>query len=267
MSLAMAGLRVEEIPSFSKLDQPIIVSVEAAIGCGKSTFVDLATKHFGHAIVTVQEPVEEWIKVNGKDGCNILETFYSAMERWSFSFQHYVLITQVNVLEEAVKTLRQEGRLQNTIIFMERSHTAAKPLFGELLNEAGNMTGEEWGMYTEWYDYALDHAPKVCGHVYLKAREETMTARIQARQRGEESGSVDPEYTQKLIAKHEKFMHAQRTKGIPVLELDAEPDFRKEGEEQKKVMDALATFFDELRVKYLCEQPVGAEEPLIASSG
>jgi deoxyadenosine/deoxycytidine kinase len=51
----------------------------------------------------MREPIEKWTKPD-KDGVSILEKFYKDKEKYTFSFQVYVLLTII----DAVKDIENE---------------------------------------------------------------------------------------------------------------------------------------------------------------
>jgi deoxyadenosine/deoxycytidine kinase len=51
----------------------------------------------------MREPIEKWTKPD-KDGVSILEKFYKDKEKYTFSFQVYVLLTIIDAVKDIVKT-------------------------------------------------------------------------------------------------------------------------------------------------------------------
>ena len=182
--------------------RPIIVSVEAAIGTGKSSLLRLLERTLGAEgrLLVVQEPVEEWQKVGGKH--NLLEAYYSNQERYAFSFQANCVLSRIRKLQEVLKTAPQE----TDVIVLERCWASDRNTFGEMLRRHDKISPLEWALYEEWYDFAVENAPFIDGHVYLEAKTETCMARLRRRDRAEEVG-VTEEYQRDLIECHETWLH------------------------------------------------------------
>lgn len=221
--------------------QPIIVSVEAAIASGKSTLLERLKKHFGQTVYIIPEPVELWQAIGGKQENNILRRFYDDQKRWSYAFQSYVFLTRVRAVEEAIAKLRAEGRLETTVIVVERSYYSDKETFGRMLRESGDLNDVEWEMYTTWWNILVAKAPKFTGHVYMRTSLDTVMKRLKIRNRGEEEG-LPREYQEQLIAKHEEWV-VQRQRKVPICIVDADKDFKSTPEEWDEVAFQLSQFF------------------------
>eukprot|EP00397_Hematodinium_sp_SG-2012_P001825 GEMP01001830.1.p2 GENE.GEMP01001830.1~~GEMP01001830.1.p2 ORF type:complete len:259 (-),score=54.77 GEMP01001830.1:1377-2153(-) len=229
-----------------KISRPLIVSVEAAIASGKSTLLNLVGDRMGNDVYVVQEPVMEWQKIEGAEEHNLLDLFYKDMDRWAFSFQAYVLFTIIRSVQNAVDVLEKEGRLDDTVILVERSYDTSKETFARMLHESGHIGEHEWSMYKGWYDWMVEKAPPFSGSIYMRAELETVMERLDKRNRGEESG-ITPEYQARLIQRHEDWVDEQLEKGASVLILDAEADFLSNEDALDLILGQITEFFEELR--------------------
>ena len=63
-----------------------LFTVEGNIGSGKSTFMNVLKEHLKHIngvpVVFVEEPVDEWLTIQSKDGKSMIELFYSNKEKY-----------------------------------------------------------------------------------------------------------------------------------------------------------------------------------------
>jgi deoxycitidine kinase/deoxyguanosine kinase len=66
----------------------IIISLEGNVGAGKSTLFNLIQKTFPDAYY-LREPLEAWQAINNNPELNILEKYYTDINRWAFTFQIY----------------------------------------------------------------------------------------------------------------------------------------------------------------------------------
>ena len=185
-------------PSTSDRPRPLIVSVEAAIGTGKSTLLRLLAEeepswHF------VQEPVDIWQAVDGK--FNLLEAFYKDPARYSFSFQTYCVLSRIQAVETALATCPAGTK----VMIVERSWFSDRHTFARMLIDSQKMSPMEAALYEQWYSFACKNGPKFNGHLYLEANAATCMTRLKRRGRSEET-AVTVEYQRDLIAHHESWL-------------------------------------------------------------
>ncbi len=77
-----------------------IVSIEGNIGSGKSTVVNTLCEYFNGResngnVYFLEEPVNEWVKIQDLEGKNIIEKFYEDQDKYSFSFQMMAYISRL----------------------------------------------------------------------------------------------------------------------------------------------------------------------------
>ena len=97
------------------------IFLEGNIGSGKSTLVRILKDYFQSInseiqIEVLQEPVDDWIQMQDKEGKNLLEYFYEDQKRWSYSFQMNAFITRSKRLMEKMNSYNSQGN-----VLMERS--------------------------------------------------------------------------------------------------------------------------------------------------
>lgn len=68
------------------------IIVEGNIGAGKTTFLNHLLRYANAEILF--EPLEKWRDLNG---FNLLQKMYENVEKWSFPFQSYALLTQLQL--------------------------------------------------------------------------------------------------------------------------------------------------------------------------
>ena len=72
--------------------------IEGNIGSGKSTILKLL--QLAQNVEVIQEPVYMWLSIKDDDNKNLLEHFYSDMDRYSYMFQTMVFKTRIQSLEK-----------------------------------------------------------------------------------------------------------------------------------------------------------------------
>jgi deoxyadenosine/deoxycytidine kinase len=220
---------------------PIIISIEAAIGTGKSSLLRLLERTLGRdkKWVVVQEPVEQWQKIGGKH--NLLAAYYDNQERFAFSFQTNCVLSRIRALQDVLRTTPSETE----VIVLERCWASDRNTFGEMLRRDKKISELEWALYEEWYRFAVENAPFIDGHVYLDADTETCMDRLRKRDRTEETG-VTESYQRALIQCHEQWLDT-----LPVQErvcrLEVNQEFISDSDNSKRIVDSVASFIEQLQ--------------------
>jgi deoxyadenosine/deoxycytidine kinase len=230
--------------SSAKEHQPqraVIVSFDGNIGSGKSTtgieyeqyikarmrkasdaaeVTDTAEatpvfptiKSFKDEICFLDEPVDEWNKVCDKDGVNILTNLYKDIRANAFKFQMMAYISRLALLRNAIKNPKVK------LIITERSVETDRNVFAKMLYDVGDISHEEFQIYTMWFDEFLTDV-QLSGIVYIHASPSVCIDRIKQRSRPGEI--IQSEYIQRCHEYHENWIH---TKKCPLLELPANED-------------------------------------------
>lgn len=201
----------------SKSTKTIIV--EGNIGVGKSTFLKYMAQ-FGNVEV-VPEPIEKWIDLNEH---NLLEYMYKDPEKWSYTFQNYALLTQ---LENHLRACEKDVKI------MERSIYSTRYCFGRALLYDKKIDRVSFQVFSKWFEYAKKRIEnQVDLIIYLRASPEIVYDRIVKRNRAEEKG-IPFQYVSRLHEFHEFWLYNNKRNkinneslpvtdnGIPIFVLDA----------------------------------------------
>ena len=184
---------------------PKIFFIEGNIGSGKSTFLkNLEKYNLLTNVQFIQEPVNEWKETKDKDGINILEHFYSDMNRHCYTFQSFAFISRINQLDQIDDT--------KSYVFIERSVFCDKNVFARSCYETKIMSDIEWKIYNKWFDWMVQKYKEIFDRshiIYLATSPETAMKRINKRGREEET-TITLEYIDMLNKKHEEWLGEEK---------------------------------------------------------
>ena len=221
-----------------------IVSIEGNIGSGKSTLLENLRKYYGNNshIIFLKEPVDDWEKIQDKQGNTILKKFYSDQEKYSFPFQMMAYISRLKILRDTFLQIEKEKdrllenkfnsmlvcyknaiiknetdiknhvnlEMPTYILITERSLYTDKHVFAKMLFEQGKIEDVCYQIYLNWFeefakDYPINYS------VYVKTNPENCYKRVHKRARdGEEL--IPLSYLQECHNYHEVFL--DETSGI-----------------------------------------------------
>lgn len=218
--------------SQSQYIPPVIVSFDGNIGSGKSTTCYEYERYlkngmnagnapppifptitsFEEEVCFVDEPVALWSQICDKDGVNILTNLYKDIRANAFKFQMMAYISRLSLLRKAVKNPKIK------LIITERSVETDRNVFAKMLYDAGDISHDEFQIYTMWFDEFLTDVP-LSGMVYINASPSVCMERISKRARVGET--IQADYIQRCHDYHETWI---RTKTCPLLELSADED-------------------------------------------
>ena len=185
--------------------------IEGNIGSGKSTLLQYLQKL--DQVEVIPEPVDVWINIKDSEGKNLLDHFYSDMERYSYMFQAMVFKTRIQSTD-----VPQEKNIR----FSERSIWTDRYVFGKLCIENNKMNSIEKECYQYWFDWLENKfKPKPVGIIYVRCSPEKCMERIHKRGRSVEN-NISLDYLKKLHNSHEEWL--QNWKETPVIILDNEKD-------------------------------------------
>lgn len=199
------------------------VSVEGAIGGGKTTFIETVVPliETPKRITVIPEPVEKW------EQSGILER--------SYTDPHFKFPAQCYFFTSRIKTFREKF-VRGTLHVSERSPFSDK-LFWDI-----NCTNDQelyqlyMDMWEEWQNLLPIKNPSL--FIYLKASTQTCVNRMVERNRSAEK-TVDVEYQKKLVEKHNQIFDGsvKMPNGtvVPCLVIDSECNFRDDPEEAKRI--------------------------------
>jgi deoxyadenosine/deoxycytidine kinase len=173
------------------------VAVEGVIGVGKTTLVRLLCKDFN------AEPLLEVFEENP-----FLSDFYSDRARYAFQTQIFFLLSRYRQQHEVISRALAREVLISDYTFAKDS------LFAHL-----NLSGDELAVYDKLHSALAEKIPKPDLLVYLRARLDTLMARIAARDRPYER-SMDRSYIDSLRLAYDGFVAAYSE--CPVLAIDTD---------------------------------------------
>jgi len=185
--------------------------IEGNIGSGKSTLLKKLNELPNTEII--QEPVDKWLEIKDNNNKNLLDYFYTDMERNSYMFQTMVFKTRVESLDKPQ---------EKDIRFSERSIWTDRYVFGKMCLEDEKMNSIETSCYKYWFDFLENKFnPNPTGIIYIRCSPEKCLERINNRGRNEET-KIKLEYLQKLHNYHEEWF--DNWKKTPILIIDNEED-------------------------------------------
>jgi len=171
------------------METPIIVSIEANIGAGKSTVLQKLQSVLDPKYTTcIQEPIHYW--ENFRDPASnhsLLELYYSNPEKYAFSLQTMIYSSLSRILQETIENTRTS--LYKPMLITERSLQSSSGIFAKMLYNSGIMTPIEYQVYQN----CVANQPRpldVC--IYLRTEPEVCYERVHHRNRqGEQRISLD----------------------------------------------------------------------------
>ncbi len=207
------------------MDQQIIF-IEGNIGSGKTTFLRRLSELVKDSQV-IYEPLDMWKSLTDSNGKNILEHFYTDMERHSYAFQSVAFLSRTQSL--------QKINPKKKYIFVERSIHSDKEIFAKNCFKQGTMPEIHYNLYIEWFKWMENILDlKNTSHVYLRCEPEISYQRLQKRSRDEEK-SVELSYLKDIHNCHEEWL----MKDKDTIVLDASKSFNVNDEEMKKMIAKL----------------------------
>lgn len=211
-----------------------IIFIEGNVGAGKSTLCSFLKNRPDCQVIL--EPVDIW-KETCDDKQNILQYYFDDQQRYSYTFQSYVLLTRLNKL--------QHLDFSKKYIFIERSIYSDKFVFAQNLYDTKRMNNMEWVLYCNWFEYMKLSFQKILRntpqhYVYLSCSSDLCFKRIQERKRKEEAG-IKHAYIKQLGDKHEEWLLGCK---IPLLKIDASKNFRDNENILEEVINKILDFVE-----------------------
>ncbi len=219
--------------------QPTLIVINSAIAGGKSELIRVIKENLpeisGRKVVFIDERLDLVTNINGD---NLLEKFYKDMGRWAFTLQFFFMTVRVEYVQEIIKTHGNDA-----IYIMERDWFADKKCFAETLHENGKMSESEWYAYLHLFNRQIStpDVPKITAYVFIDCSLETHMKRLLLRGRKEET-DITSDYELSLIKKHREIETDYKSRGIPLLSINGEQNFKDSGEEQKNVLKEIEDF-------------------------
>lgn len=185
-----------------------IISIEGNIGSGKSTLLENLKKYFSknEFVIFLNEPVDEWVKIQDEHGTTILEKFYGDQEKYAFPFQMMAYVSRLKILRETLKEMNKKFQNKQFVIITERSLFTDKMVFAKMLYDTGKIEYINYQIYLSWFDTFSEefHVDKV---VYVKTSPEICFQRIGKRSREGES-NIPLDYLVSCSTYHDEMLDA-----------------------------------------------------------
>ena len=214
------------------MSQPLLISIEGIISCGKSSLVEKCLVPFlkekGYTVYLIKEPVKKW------EESGLLARFYADPKRYAYHFQSKVCHDLIKEVENIYKKWQKEFictpqpttlspmleqnclatlsptaaaphdvRLAEKVIFISERSVISNSIFARMLAEDGTMDSLEYDHYLECWEMwtrLLPIWPSL--FIYLKPDLELCMQRLKERNR--EGENVPKEYQQKLSEHHDQ---------------------------------------------------------------
>ena len=189
-----------------------MIVIEGVVGVGKSSLMRILAKQ---GYTEFEEPVVD---------NPILDKFYHDRVRYSFPLQVFFLNKRFEHIKKAKDVVSA---------VMDRS-IYGDAIFARMLNLNGEMSDEEFGIYSELLENMLEHvqAPKLM--VYLEIGVDEAMKRIQKRGRDYEL-IVERDYWEKLNKEYHDYFNQYTLSPILTINVD-NIDFENNPEDQAYVL-------------------------------
>ena len=233
------------------MEQLKLISIEGNIGVGKSTFTTLLQQKINRTFL-VPEPVDLWLNIKGKindkvngetnQEINILQLFYSDIERWSYTFQNMAYITRSMLIEDSIKNKLNNNDNDNIkYIFLDRSLGTDRNVFEKMLYDDGKINEIEHKCYELWCNFYDRYVRTNVSNktIYLRCDPSTSFERIKKRGRTEEK-NISLEYLQKLHEYHDSWL----LNNSDVLIIDCNKDFVLDIDYQNDIINKVELYIN-----------------------
>lgn len=180
------------------MTRPILVSIEANIGAGKSTILQNLQETMDTTYTTcIEEPVDVWSTYKDPTtGRSLLDLYYTNPPKYAFPLQTMIYNSLMRILYQTIDST------PTPIIITERSLQSSSGIFAKMLSDSGIMSPIEYQVYTT--SVACDPIPlDVC--IYLRTEPEICYERIRHRNRQGEQ-KIEMEYLRKCHSAHEAWI-------------------------------------------------------------
>ncbi len=194
------------------------IAVAGNIGSGKSSLVTFLKENY------VAEPFFE-----PNDDNPFLPLFYEDMETWAFHSQMHFLTHKFKIHADLANT--------NGTVIQDRTIFEDAEIFAAYHYESGNISEDEWAMYTELYRTIcrMIRPPDVM--IYLKCSMPTLRRRIKQRGRSMEQ-SIPTSYLKKLEGLYGQWLASY--KASPVITIETgKIDYVTDWVDRVEVMEAI----------------------------
>ena len=217
----------------TKITKNNTISIEAGIGVGKTTLLNLLGKNDSKYNI-ILEPLKDWTDVYCDDeNNNILSLLYNNMDRWAYTFQSNAFMTRI-------QKIKNEKKLDK-INITERSILSDFYIFAKMLYDDGKMNQIEWKLYNNWFKWLSntfnENPSKI---IYLRCDPQVSFDRIHKRNRNEEK-LISYEYIKRLHEYHDNWLLNENNEhDIPVVGIDVSEDFENNPTELNRIMKIIS---------------------------
>lgn len=214
-----------------------IVSIEGNIGSGKSTLLGNLKKRYENNpyVRFLKEPVDEWEKIQDKQGNTMLQKFYGDQDKYSFPFQMMAYISRLSILRNEMESIRthylnyhneeneidqhadamnksskNNTNIKTYVIITERSLFTDKEVFAKMLYDQGKIEDVCYQIYLHWFNEFNKEFMNISS-VYVITNPKKCYERIHKRARvGEEV--IPLSYLEDCHQYHNRFLENQTNK-------------------------------------------------------
>ena len=194
------------------------VAVAGNIGAGKTSLVELLSKHYGwdaHFEDIIDNPY--------------LDDFYNHMERWSFNLQVYFLNSRFRQLE--IFKSSDNSFIQDRTIYEDAN------IFAPNLHAMGLMNQRDFNNYQSLFSLmeSMVEGPDML--IYLRSSIPNLVSKIHKRGR-EYENSISIEYLSRLNERYEAWISTYDKGKLLVVDVD-EIDFVENKEDLGKIIEKI----------------------------
>jgi len=230
----------------TRMNTPILISLEGNIGAGKSTLLEHLERHFrkNESVVFLREPVHLWEHIRDESGNTMLSKFYADPKQYAFPFQIMAYTTRLHELKRVV---RENPKCK--VIICERSLEADKHIFAKMLHDDGLIDSVMYQIY-EKYFAEYEGQFHINGLIYVRALPDVCFDRVCTRSREGES-KIHVDYLKKCHDYHERWL---QTTPIQCHTLDVNTNVCFEKLDETSLMhvwvNEVSTFLDTLKKEH-----------------
>lgn len=191
------------------------------IGAGKTTLTKLLAERIGATALYESFETNPY-----------LARFYQDMSRWA-------LPCQLFFLKERFKQIQSYPTFGKVV--SDRSIYEDAGVFAKNLHELGHLSEDDWQLYSQFYQIALQKMVEPKLMIYLQASVETLKGRIHIRARNIETG-ISQDYLTKLNALYERWFDAYKG---PKLRINTDgKDFVNKAEDREDILTRITKMLD-----------------------
>lgn len=183
-----------------RMENPILISIEANIGAGKSTIIQKLQEVLCPTYYTcIQEPIDYWKNFSDPDSNHsLLELYYKEPNKYAFALQTMIYSSLSNILNQTIENVKTNRHF----IITERSQQSSSGIFADMLYKSDIMSNIEYQIYKN----CIANNPKtldLC--IYLRTEPEVCYERVRYRNRiGEQKITLD--YLKNCHKSHEQWI-------------------------------------------------------------